>query len=46
MVVCRRCANQGVYQGCMYCDWKDGNCNFCDGTGYVECPLIEEDWHK
>ena len=44
MVVCRRCQNQGIYQGC-YCTWNDDMCNNCDGTGYIECPFVEESWH-
>jgi len=45
-MICGRCNGQGVYLGCMYCDWNDEDCDFCDGTGHVECPLIDKEWHQ
>lgn len=45
-MICNLCSNTDMVQGCDHCDWNDDMCSYCDGTGHVECPQKERDWHK
>ena len=48
-MICNVCNDGGLSWEC-HCRYKSEEeqsmCSDCDGTGHVECPRLEEDWHK
>ena len=45
-MICNICDNQGVAKECNECRFDpDENCSTCDGTGHVDCPYLDKEWH-
>lgn len=46
-IICQFCNNTGMVRDCPECSEDPSEmCSTCDGEGYVDCPKIEEAWHK